>query len=1486
MKKILLFIVALIATVFAQQITINQIAPSSKSGNGNQLLTIDSGQPNGCQTLVSGKSTSTGIPCGVGGTGPTGPTGATGATGSNGTNGTTGATGATGATGDTGPVGISVNWTGTWSSFFTYAKNDGVTYLGKSYVSLINGNLGNPPNTSPGQWQLIADVGSQGPTGPTGPTGNTGPAGPTGSTGATGNTGPTGNTGLTGATGPTGVAGPTGATGNTGSTGATGPTGPTGPTGATGPTGNTGSTGPTGNTGATGSTGATGPTGSTGATGATGTIGTIQSAGSNMPSEPILNFDPNITCVDQPGSTRTTCGFTSTNGTPTNNVVVKTDGSTGRISQLLTTGAVMTMLNDTTTGTTLFSLAKIDSTGNHVVIAATTDVNTPTYLVISGAGTSGSATLALLNNGNTCTFDAGGVIAQHYVGVSNITAGRCKDLGATLPTGNVWVVGQATQTVGANTVASVVNPPGFVTGSTGGGGSSNYQTMQETTGPTNMPQRGILSFQSNKFDLTDDSANNRTLVDFANPLIIDEQVGTFARVRFFSNFAGSPGINLSGIDNTMIFPVSRGSNPYHAYKCNNDDSLAHGSSCFAAFLSGVGDAALFWNNTDNPAVVTFRAGSSFEQYEGLDFRTAANTLVWSAGMNVTVGDDRYQIVDRANSNRIVAQAKLGGVWNTPNGLDITAIPAPSSLTGSTCPGGFGCPLNTLAGANLSGTFYIKVVAFDSAGQFTAASNEVGPLVVNGTNPRGIQLSWIGSPGAAGYRVYYGSSSGGQNRFQDASGPEGFTPQGFGSTQNRAGFPVNFFLLCDASCPSPLLNGTSGSIPTAGSPLMTSFGPTKSWITLGDAALWTSPINGSAGAVSKYMTLSDGSLASPTTDYRPSAVLERWDASNPPPSGTSGYGIAWNWILATHKVPGASGTAGAGGLVYPFAVSTIIEDPAIGETQSYFDTYCIPAPTVPAPSPFETPKCQTLTVRSGAFHQAWKQVGIELIIDNRSGTNADFHNINTGTSAPATKLGMAIEGAGGVRSSFGLAIDGNFWRGILLDNALIYGLDFCETCFNGGVANIPIRLANNTKIVGSNAAQNADIPLLGTNSSNNIILGGGSGTIIVSNSLVFSSLTPSTCLALDAFSAVTTTACGGGSTAFSALTAGVNTNTGTFGWNSNAVVTFAGNTGNTGKIQMSADFSASPSAGAAGMFINMVFPSTRGTATYNGYRVDVADPLTDGSQGVGIYNNGNADGLFVQNKGFDSGVTNPAALNVQMNFKQGSSLPSCATGGTLCENNSLYGGVGLQIWDYTNTQNSELPLYVSNRVAGLNPLARFDNIGNGPAYIQMLSPVGNEAGVQFLDGGTVKWALKKTTSSPNQFVLTDVANARVIFQSTAGSTSRLEAPNGILLPTGSGALQIRDGAATPVNVMSVTGSGSTASTNFGAAGSFAWFTSGGQMATLTNTGSFNILEKFSSPLNTPANSTSACATGQMWADTNFIYVCTTTNNIRRATLNSF
>ncbi len=92
--------------------------------------------------------------------------------------------------------------------------------------------------------------------------------------------------------------------------------------------------------------------------------------------------------------------------------------------------------NASSAGTTLNSLAKINSSGQ-AVITATTDTSGIFGVVVSGAGTAGNATVAQTGQVQ-CNFDSGGATAGHFVINSTLTAGDCADGGTVLPSSQIF----------------------------------------------------------------------------------------------------------------------------------------------------------------------------------------------------------------------------------------------------------------------------------------------------------------------------------------------------------------------------------------------------------------------------------------------------------------------------------------------------------------------------------------------------------------------------------------------------------------------------------------------------------------------------------------------------------------------------------------------------------------------------------------------------------------------------------------------------------------------------------------------------------------------------------------------------------------------------------------------------------------------------------------------------------------------------------------
>ncbi len=142
-----------------------------------------------------------------GNAGPQGPIGPQGPQGGVGPQGPIGPQGSTGADGAQGPQGASMSFVGAWDGGTAYAAMQTVSWGGSSYVSLVDANSGNQPDTSPAQWALVAQKGDKGDKGDTGDTGAQGTQGPQGNLGPQGPIGPIGPQGVPGADGAPGTQG-------------------------------------------------------------------------------------------------------------------------------------------------------------------------------------------------------------------------------------------------------------------------------------------------------------------------------------------------------------------------------------------------------------------------------------------------------------------------------------------------------------------------------------------------------------------------------------------------------------------------------------------------------------------------------------------------------------------------------------------------------------------------------------------------------------------------------------------------------------------------------------------------------------------------------------------------------------------------------------------------------------------------------------------------------------------------------------------------------------------------------------------------------------------------------------------------------------------------------------------------------------------------------------------------------------------------------
>ncbi len=143
---------------------------------------------------------------------------------------------------------------------------------------------------------------------------------------------------------------------------------------------------------------------------------------------------------------------------------------------------VISVANSGSTGTTVGSLAKLTGAPSTAVKSATTDTSGIIGIVVgeTATATTGNAVIAIAGIAS-CTFDASGVTAGHYVQNSAVTAGDCADGGSTYPTSG-QVLGVSLVTVGSGAANIVITPPVILPPGAGSGTVTSITCNSGLTG--------------------------------------------------------------------------------------------------------------------------------------------------------------------------------------------------------------------------------------------------------------------------------------------------------------------------------------------------------------------------------------------------------------------------------------------------------------------------------------------------------------------------------------------------------------------------------------------------------------------------------------------------------------------------------------------------------------------------------------------------------------------------------------------------------------------------------------------------------------------------------------------------------------------------------------------------------------------------------------------------------------------------------------------
>lgn len=134
---------------------------------------------------------------------------------------------------------------------------------------------------------------------------------------------------------------------------------------------------------------------------------------------------------------------------------------------------VVEFTNDSGIGTVDNRIARLTGAPSTATVATTSTTSGLVGIVASGGGTTGSAQV-VVNGIVPCQFD-GSTTAGNYVGASTTLAGRCKDLGATLPDTGVQILGRVLSTnVGAGTYSIYIFTGEQKPAQTAFSGTTNY----------------------------------------------------------------------------------------------------------------------------------------------------------------------------------------------------------------------------------------------------------------------------------------------------------------------------------------------------------------------------------------------------------------------------------------------------------------------------------------------------------------------------------------------------------------------------------------------------------------------------------------------------------------------------------------------------------------------------------------------------------------------------------------------------------------------------------------------------------------------------------------------------------------------------------------------------------------------------------------------------------------------------------------------------
>jgi len=440
---------------------------------------------------------------------------------------------------------------------------------------------------------------------------------------------------------------------------------------------------------------------------------------------------------------------------------------------------VVEIANASVGGTTQNRIAKLSGAPSTALTATVTDTTKLVGIVIAGAGTTGNA--QIVTNGNVaCDFD-GATTAGDYVGASTTSAGKCTDLGSTLPTTGVQVLGRVLTTLasaGSATVYVFTGEQGR--GGTAGSGTTNYLPYwvdANTLGATN----ALYSIASQLFqfgysvDIANGGLSELTLetdqiifkggVSRANNSIMQTMKATASQTGDFQRFTTSGGSIRYRVDIDGDV-LARGVN------YTWPSSLPVSTGCLQISTSGVMSVVSCVSGTG----VRYALNIKQSPYSCVGDGVTDDTTCFQTALDDAAAAGGYMVYAPAGTYKVTGLTVEGGVTLEGDGKDKTII---YSVTNATI-------LDLVQGTGTYAFLGPKVRNLWVKGSDTGAS-QIGINVDDATYVRDVEISSVRVDDAGSYGIYFGKvfSSSFQNIYSNSN-------QGYNFFYNSPNMPSNYF----------------------------------------------------------------------------------------------------------------------------------------------------------------------------------------------------------------------------------------------------------------------------------------------------------------------------------------------------------------------------------------------------------------------------------------------------------------------------------------------------------------------------------------------------------------------------------------------------------------------------------------------------------------------------------------------------------------------